>query len=222
MPNFNTPAAVAAVLDLPAGNIRIIAADRADSTVEVRPADAGKDRDVKAAEQVEIDYRDGVLRVTAPVRNQYFGASGAVEVTIQLPTGSRIEAKAATTDFRAVGRLGEVTVEAPQATVKIDEASGVRVTASAGDIAIGRLTGPAEISVEKGDIRIDEAVRGDLALTTTYGEVSVGVAAGVSATLDAGAAHGRVHNALRNTEGAGAPVTIKATNGYGDITARSL
>ncbi|MET9677758.1 hypothetical protein ABZY68_32410, partial [Streptomyces sp. NPDC006482] len=63
MQNFATAAAIVTVLDIPAGRIRLIAADRADTTVEVLPADATKSRDVKAAEQVTVDFADGVLRI---------------------------------------------------------------------------------------------------------------------------------------------------------------
>ncbi|MEU5050834.1 hypothetical protein AB0G59_25195, partial [Streptomyces sp. NPDC021096] len=62
MQKFATTAPISAVLDIPAGLIRFIAADRADATVEVLPADASKSRDVKAAEQIEVAYADGVLR----------------------------------------------------------------------------------------------------------------------------------------------------------------
>ena len=44
MHKFATPAPVSAVLDIPAGRIRFIAADRTDTVVEVRPADATKSR----------------------------------------------------------------------------------------------------------------------------------------------------------------------------------
>src|SRR3954470_14100195 len=109
MQKFDTPAPISAILDIPAGRVRFIAADRADTAVEVLPADASKGRDVKAAEQTTVEYRDGVLRIEVPVKHQRLGASGSVEVTVQLPAGSRVEVKAAATEFRAVGRLGDVT-----------------------------------------------------------------------------------------------------------------
>ena len=59
-----------------------------------------------------------------------------------------------------------------------------------------------------------------MVLRTQTGDVSVGAAHGVSASLDAGTGHGRIHNALKN-DGAAA-LDIHATTGYGDITARSL
>jgi hypothetical protein len=222
MQKFDTPAPIAAVLNVPAGRIRVIAADRADTTVEVLPANASKGRDVKVAEQTTVEYGDGVLRIEAPAaKNQYFGPSGSIEVTIQLPAGSSIETKAASAELRGVGRLGDVTFEAYGA-VKIDEAASVRVAAYAGDVTVGRLNGPAEISTQKGNVHITEATSGAVVLSTQMGDVTVGAADGVSASLDAGTRYGRISNALRNTEGAAAGLNIHATTSYGDIVARSL
>ncbi|MBT2445029.1 DUF4097 family beta strand repeat protein [Streptomyces sp. ISL-36] len=221
MQTFDTPAPVAAVVDIPAGRIQVIAADRTDTVVEVRPSSPAKSRDVKAAEQATVDYRDGVLRIATPAANQYFGPSGSIEVTVQLPAGSRIEAKSSCAEFRGVGRLGDVAFDGASGAIKIDEAASMRLTALAGDVVVGRLGGPAEISTQKGDIRIAEAVRGAVVLTTQMGDVSIGAAHGVSASLDAGTGYGRIHNALKNTDGA-ADLNIRATTSHGDITARSL
>ncbi|MCJ0871726.1 DUF4097 family beta strand repeat-containing protein [Streptomyces sp. AP-93] len=221
MQKFATTAPISTVLDIPAGIVRFIAADRADTAVEVRPADASKGRDVKAAEQTRVEYADGVLRIEASVKNQYLGASGSIEVTVQLPAGSRVEVKAASAELRGVGRLGDVLFEGAQGSVKLDEAASAQLTLAAGDVSIGRLGGPARISTQKGDLRITEALRGTVELRTEYGEISVGAARGVSATLEAGTSLGRIHNALHNADGAAA-LAIHATTAYGDITARSL
>ncbi|MFE7327858.1 DUF4097 family beta strand repeat-containing protein [Streptomyces sp. NPDC057565] len=222
MQKFATPAPISAALDIPAGRVRFIAADRSDTAVEVLPADASKDRDVKAAEQTTVEYGDGVLRIEASAKNRILGSSGSIEVTIQLPAGSRIEAKAADAEFRGVGRLGDVAFEGAQGSVELDEVASARLALLAGDVSVGRLGGPAEISTQKGDIRIGEAVRGTVELRTEAGEISVGAARGVSASLDAGTTYGRIHNALKNTDGAAAGLNIHATTAYGDIAARSL
>lgn len=220
---FDTTAPVSVVLDVPAGRIRFIAADRADTVVEVLPADATKSRDTNAAEQTTVEYGDGVLRIDGPpAKNQILGPSGAVEVTVQLPAGSHVEAKAASAELRGVGRLGDVTFEGAQGTVKLDETASARLAVLAGDISVGRLGGPAEISTQKGGIHIGEALRGTVTLRTEHGDISVGAAHGVSASLDAGTGYGRVHNTLRNADGAAAGLTLHATTAYGDITARSL
>jgi DUF4097 and DUF4098 domain-containing protein YvlB len=211
MQKFATTGPISAVLDVPAGRVQFIAADRADATVEIRPADATKGRDVKATEQTSIAYGDGVLRIAVPAKNQLFGGSGSVEVTVQLPAGSRVEVKAAAVEFRSVGRLGDVTVDGAHGEIKLDEAAAVRLAVLAGDVSVGRLNGSAEISAMKGDIRIAEA-----------GDVTISAATGVSASLDAGTTYGRVQNQLLNTAGPAAELNIQATTSYGDIVARSL
>ncbi|WP_445283587.1 DUF4097 family beta strand repeat-containing protein [Streptomyces sp. DSM 118148] len=223
MQKFDTPAPVSAVLDIPAGHIRFIAADRADTTVEVLPADASRGRDVKAAERTEVAYTEGVLRIEVPAaKNRILGPSGAIEVTVQLPAGSRVQAKAALAELRGVGRLGDVVFEGAQGAVKLDETAAARLTLQAGDVSVGRLGGSAEISTHKGDITVAEAQGGEVTLRTEHGDITVGAARGASASLDAGTGYGRVHNALRNTDGAAAGLTIHATTAHGDITARSL
>jgi hypothetical protein len=222
MQKFDATAPIAAVLDIPAGRIRFIAADRADTAVEVLPADASKSRDVKAAERVTVAYGDGILRIEAPeAKNRVLGNSGSVEVTVQLPAGSRVEAKTDAAELRGVGRLGDVTFESAQGTVKLDETDSAHLTLAAGDITVGRLGGPARISTLKGDLTVTEAVRGAVTLRTEAGDISVGAARGVSASLDAGTSYGRIHNSLNNN-GPDAALTIHATTAYGDITARGL
>ena len=221
MQNFATPAPIAAVLDIPAGRVRFVAAERGDTTVRVGPADPAKSRDVKAAEQATVAFHDGVLRIEVAAKNQYFGPSGAVEVTVELPAGSGVTAKAASVELRGVGRLGDVTVEGAHGEVVFDEAASLHLSAHAGDVSVGRLTGPAKITTGKGDIRIAEAASGNLVLSTQAGDITVGAAPGVSASLDAGTGFGRIRNALKNSEGTAA-LTIQATTSYGDIDARSL
>ncbi|MFE6805127.1 DUF4097 family beta strand repeat-containing protein [Streptomyces sp. NPDC057681] len=223
MQKFDTPSPITATLDIPAGRIQFIAADRTDTTVEILPADKSKSRDVKAAEQVTVSYRDGVLRIeAATAKNRILGNSGSVEVTVQLPAGSHIEAKTAAAELRGVGRLGDVTLDSAQGTVKLDETASARLTIQAGDILIGRLNGPAHISTQKGDLNIAEATSGTVELRTESGDITIGAARGVSAALDAGTTYGRIHNTLQNAEGATAALTIHATTAHGDITAHSL
>ena len=218
MQTFATPAPITAI---PAGRIQFIAADRDSTTVEIRPANPSKGRDVKLAEQTTAGYSDGILQITSTAGNRGLGSSGAVEVIVQLPTGSRVAAKAASAQFTAAGQLGEVTFESSHSTIKVDEAAAARLTTVDGDITVGRLGGDTEIRTVKGDIAITEATRGTVVLRTETGAITVGAAAGVSAALDAGTTLGRIRNALQNTDGIPS-LNIHATSTLGDITARSL
>ncbi|MFI9835233.1 DUF4097 family beta strand repeat-containing protein [Streptomyces sp. NPDC051913] len=220
MQTFDTPAPISAAFDIPAGRVRIVAADRADTTVEVLPADSAKNSDLQTAERTSVDYADGVLRIrTAEPKSQLRG-SGSVQITVQLPTGSRVEARTASAELESAGRLGDLIFEGAYRRISIDEAASVRLTATDGDVEVRRLGGPAEISTARGDIRIAEAVRGEVVLRTQSGDISVSAVTGVSATLDADSGYGRISNALKND---GTPeLTIRATTSQGDITARSL
>jgi DUF4097 and DUF4098 domain-containing protein YvlB len=220
MQKFDTPAPITTVLNIPAGRVQLIAADRTDTTVEVLPTNPAKSRDTKTAEQTTVAYADGVLRIETTPNNQLFGPSGSIEVTVKLPAGSRIEAKAAGCELRGVGRLGDVAFDGAYRQIKIDEAATVRLTAIDGDVEVGRLGGPANISTARGDIRITEATGGAVVLRTQFGDISVAAADGVSASLDAGTSYGRVSNTLKNDGTAG--LDIRATTSKGDITARSL
>ncbi|MEV7775625.1 DUF4097 family beta strand repeat-containing protein [Kitasatospora sp. NPDC086791] len=220
MQTFATTAPITAVLDLPAGRVQLIAADRADTTVEVRPADPARNRDVRTAEQTTAVYRDGVLRIHTPETGNALLGPGAVEVTLRLPAGSHVEARTAACELRVVGRLGDLAFDGVHRQAKIDEAASVRLTATDGDIGIGRLTGPADITTARGDIRITEAHHGTVTLTTRAGDITVGAAPGACAALDAATAHGRIANALRN-DGT-TTLDIRATTSHGDITAHSL
>ncbi|MGW0718777.1 DUF4097 family beta strand repeat-containing protein [Streptomyces sp. NPDC002778] len=171
------------------------------------PAGATKKHDIKAAEQVQVAYEEGVLRITAPeTTHRLLGNTGSVEVTVQLPAGSHVQAKA----------------DGGYRSVKLDETAGAGLTAHDATITVGRLTGPADITTQRGDIHITEATHGTVTLTTQHGDIEVGAAPGVSASLDAGTAYGRVHNSLKNTEGSAAPLALHATTTHGGITARSL
>lgn len=213
MPKFDTPAPISTVLHVPAGSVRLVAAERADTTVEIQPADPSKGRDVHAAEHTTVEYADGVLRIQA-------GDKGSLAVTIHLPSGSGVEGKAGATELSTTGPLGEVAFDGAYREIKIDQAAGLRLAAVDGDVEVARLGGPAEISTARGDIRIAEALGGTVVLTTQSGDISIAAAPGVSASLDAGTSSGRVSNSLKNDGSTG--LDIRATTAHGDITARSL
>jgi hypothetical protein len=220
MQNFATTAPIAAVLEIPAGRVELIATDRTDTTVEVRPSDPSKNRDVKMASQTTVEYAAGVLRIRTPKANQVLGPSGSLAVVIHLPAGSRVEGKAGAAELRTVGRLGDLSFEGAYRDITVEEAAAVRLTAVDGDVSIGRLTGAARISTSRGAIRVGEAFRGKVELSTSSGDITIGAAAGVSAGLDASTGYGRVSNSLKNdgtTE-----LDIHATTAHGDIAARSL
>ena len=171
-----------AVLDIPAGRIQIIAADRADTTVEVRPANPAKSRDTKTADQTTVADARGVLKITASApSNQLFGPSGSLEVTVQWrpPAGPSKPRPPAPSSAAS----GASATSPSKARTARSRSTRPRASASLRSTATSRsavLNGPAEISTARGDIRITEAARGTVVLRTQSGDITVGAAAGVS------------------------------------------
>jgi hypothetical protein len=221
MQKFDTPNPVSVIVEIPAGQIRFVASERTDTTVEVLPAEASKKRDVKAAEQTAVEYSEGVLRVVTADPNKLFGSSGSLTVTIALPAGSRVTGKAGAAALASTGRLAEVVFDGGYRTVELDEVGTAQLKVHTGEVTVARLTGPAHITNGQGDITVAEAVAGVVELRTGSGNLSVTAAPGVSGTLDASTTYGRISNAMQNTDGAGSALTVKATTSQGDITAAS-
>ncbi|MFE6860163.1 DUF4097 family beta strand repeat-containing protein [Nocardia sp. NPDC057668] len=207
MPTFQTPAAITAIVDVPAGYIRVIASDRTDTVVEVHPTDPHAKNDVRAAGQVQIDCTAGHLTVKMPrAWRAYapFGGTPSIEVTVQVPAGSNLKATAA---------LGRLLVSGPFGDCDL----GV----SAGDIAVEGPGGSVTAKTAKGDIRVSDAVRGDLRLETSMGEVEVGIHPASGVQLDSSVQHGSVQNLLAPVARPDADtVRVHVRNSYGNIVVR--
>ena len=92
MPTYSTPDPIVAVIEFEAGDARILASERDDTVVEVRPSDESRDSDVRAAEQTRVEYSAGRLLVKGPKQRNPFGKPGMIDVTVSLPHGSRLQA----------------------------------------------------------------------------------------------------------------------------------
>ena len=113
MPTFETPTPISVIIDI-VGDARITASDRTDTVVDVRPRNAAKAADVKAAEQTVVDCSDGRLQVRTPKhwkRYTPFGGGESVAVTIEVPTGSSLEANTDLGDLHAEGELGAMPAQ---------------------------------------------------------------------------------------------------------------
>ncbi|MFE9171733.1 DUF4097 domain-containing protein [Streptomyces kebangsaanensis] len=176
MPSFDTPEAISATAHMEAGSIQLIAGDRLDTVVEVRPRDPEKELDVRTADQTEVTYASGVLTVRTPKPN-LFGRTGTVDVTVDLPTGSRVDMTGAWAQVLGEGRLGEVRVKTSSGDVRLDTTGPLRLTASHGSITVDRVEGTAEITTSSGSLRVG-LVDGPAVLKNSHGTTTVGAATG--------------------------------------------
>ncbi|MFD9567916.1 DUF4097 domain-containing protein [Streptomyces sp. NPDC059994] len=178
MPSFDTPEAISATAHVEAGSIQFTAGDRLDTVVEVRPRDPKRDLDVRAAEQTEVTYANGALTVRTPKGNLLgLGRTGTVDVTVELPTGSRIDMTGAWAQALGEGRLGEVRVKTSSGDVRLDTTGPLHLKASHGSITVDRVEGTAEITTSSGSLRVG-TVDGSAVLKNSHGTTTVGAATG--------------------------------------------
>ncbi|MHA5051005.1 DUF4097 family beta strand repeat-containing protein [Streptomyces sp. SD15] len=203
MPSFDTPEPISATAHVDAGSIQFTAGDRLDTVVEVRPHDPKKDLDVRTADQTEVTYASGVLTVRTP-KPKLFGRTGAVDVTVELPTGSRIDMAGGWAQVLGEGRLGEVRVKTSSGEVRLGTTGPLQVTAPDSSISVDRVEGRAEITTSSGSVRVG-LVDGPAVLKNSHGTTTVGAATG---ELRVSGAHGNIDIAR-----AEASVTATTTNG---------
>ena len=176
MPAFDTPEPISVTARVAAGSIQFTAGDRRDTVVEVRPRDAKKDLDVRTVDQTEVTYAGGVLTVRTPKSN-LFGRTGTVDVTVELPAGSRIDMTGSWVQVLGEGRLGEVRVKNSSGDVRLDTTGPLQLTASHGSITVDRVVGLAEITTSSGSLRVG-LVEGPAVLKNSHGTTTVAAATG--------------------------------------------
>ncbi|NUU22272.1 MAG: DUF4097 family beta strand repeat protein [Streptomycetaceae bacterium] len=230
MPSFDTPEPISVTAQVDAGSIQFTANDRPDTVVEVRPRDPNKDRDVRTAEQTEVTYTGGVLTVRTPKQRYHLGRTGTVDVTVELPTGSRVEMTGAWAQVLGEGRFGAVRVKTSSGDVRLDTTGPLQVTASHGSITVDRVEGMAEITTSSGSMRVG-AVHGPAVLKNSHGSTTIGTVSGdvrvsgANGDIDIARAEGSVaaktaHGTLRVAEVARGSVQLETAYGAIEIGIR--
>ncbi|GAB2585398.1 DUF4097 family beta strand repeat-containing protein [Microlunatus antarcticus] len=124
-----------------------------------------------------------------------------------------------------LGRVaGDALLKASHGSVGVGESGGdLEARLSYGDLEVGRALGSVVAKTAYGSIRLDEVVSGSVEAESAYGEVGVGVRAGVPAWLDLASKNGRVRNELeadRAPSGSEPSVSVRARTQFGDVSVR--
>jgi DUF4097 and DUF4098 domain-containing protein YvlB len=226
MPTFPAPTPVPVVVDVPFGDLHVVASDRDDVVVTVLPADPSKSGSVRAAEETRVERDGDAVTIVYPASwKQYvlpFAAGGA-KVTIELPSGSSVNGKAGS--LYAEGRLDVVDLTLNGGEARVDEAARVDLKVSAGSVVVGRATGATHVKASAGSVRITELV-GDGTVKAANGTTTV---ESVIGSLDVSGAHadvvvGRVSGTLTAKAASGGirvgrvdSGTVTLTTSYGSI-----
>ena len=215
MTTFATPKPITVTIDLFVADVRIVASDRANTIVEVRPSNKSRSADVRAAELTLVEYSNGQLLIKGPKQRVRFGigsgeafvgvgSSEALDVTIQLPTGSHVHGEMVVGELRAQGELGNCQVKTGAGGIALDQAGSLILETGSGDITAERAIGEASIITGSGTVRIHE-MNGSAAIKNTNGSSHIGE---ISGELRLSSAHGNI-----SIDRAQASIVAKTANG---------
>jgi DUF4097 and DUF4098 domain-containing protein YvlB len=179
MPTFDTPNPISATIELASGDVRVNAADRAQTTVTVLPTDAASGEDRKAAEQTRVEYAAGHLLIKAPKPRSWIPRStgASITVTVELPAGSQVNGDAGLADFTCEGPLGQTRIKTGMGRIRIDHAATLSLKTGVGDISVDQVTGHADVTAGSGEVRL-RALDSSAVVKNSNGDTWVGLAAG--------------------------------------------
>lgn len=180
MPRFDTPEPITVTLDLSVANVRFVASERTDTVVEISPTDENEPSDVKAAKQVRVEHSGETLLIKGknPRPFEYLSTkSWSVDVTVELPEGSHVQAEAPVGDLQSTGRLGECRFKTSAGHARLDRTGSLRLNTSAGHVSVEDIAGDAEVTTGSGRIRIGH-VGGSATIKNSNGNTDIGTVAG--------------------------------------------
>ena len=160
MPTFDTPEPISLTVEFGVGDLRIVASDRTDTMVEVRPSDPAKKADVTAAEQTRVEYTGGRLLIKAPKNWRQLtwrGDGESIDVQVELPAGSHLRGETGVAALRCQGRLGECRYKTGVGDIQLDQAGAVQLRTGVGDLTVEQADGDAELTTGSGSVRIGRA-----------------------------------------------------------------
>jgi DUF4097 and DUF4098 domain-containing protein YvlB len=213
MPVFTTPEPISVTIELSAGDARIIASDRTDTVIEVRPRDDARESDIRAAEQTRVEYSSGRLLVRSRQRNFIYegarsvigpGRGSSVDITIELPAGSQVQGDSGMGEFGCEGQLGECRFKTGMGNIRLAHAGTVHLKTGMGNIDVDRALGDADVTTGSGDVRIGQ-IEGAAVVKNSNGDTVVGE---VTGDLRVKSANGRI-----TVDRAHASVMAKTANG---------
>jgi hypothetical protein len=207
MPTFDTPEPISVTVEFGVGDLRVVAGDRTDTVVEVRPSDAAKKADVTAAEQTRVEYAGGRLLIKAPKNWRRYtprGGGESIDVQLELPAGSHLRGETGVAALRGQGRLGECHYKTGAGDIQLDQAGAVQLRTGIGDITLEQADGDAELSTGSGSVRIDR-IDGAAVVKNSNGDTWIGQ---VTGDLRVNAGNGRI-----SVDRARETVAAKSANG---------
>ncbi len=189
MTSYETPGPITLSVEGDMINLRIVASERTDTTVEVTPTNQGSDRDVRTAQNTQVSFSGGRLLVKAPKSRSVFNKSGGIDVAVELPAGSALGSNASMIYIDGQGRFGDIDVKTSMGNIQVDEVGVANIKTGFGDIRVDRASGhDHQFSSGTGRIDLGE-IEGAATVKNSNGDTAVGV---ISGNLQIKSANGRI------------------------------
>jgi DUF4097 and DUF4098 domain-containing protein YvlB len=190
MPDFPADGPIAATIRISSGALRIIAEARDTVDVDVRPGSPGDAARQAAAETIVEMTAEGLIVETPQARGFLVRRSPALNITVRLPSDSRIMVRSASADITCEGRLASADINSASGDLSIEHVAGdfERHSAS-GDTQFRRVDGNMNSNSASGDVR-GGAVGGDFTSKSASGDLTLDAVGG---SVRAASASGDVH-----------------------------
>jgi hypothetical protein len=180
---FETPGSVSLQVKLPSGRVLVSTVDDPVTTVEV--VAVGR-RGQDAIDEIEVTMEERLGRYVVKVEQKDRFRWGPIQITwggdfecrIACPAGSDLDLSGGSTDLRADGELGEVTVRTASGDVRLESVlRELEVKTASGDIDVGSVAAESSLVTVSGDVVLGRA---EVALTarSVSGDVTIGATAG--------------------------------------------
>jgi hypothetical protein len=222
---FPVDGTAAVRVDIQMGRIDVVATARDDVSVTVSPSNPRRSGDRSAAENVKVNRAGDRVVVAGPFRLTLFGAGDSVDVLVEVPEGSLVDAVLKYGSAHLAGRLGGVRVDLAYGDLTVDAAERVELKGGHGDFRVGLVIGDADVSFKSGSVRLGrvdgalrltgadgpvvvDAVAGRAEVATSSGSVELGVV-GDGATIRSAYGAVRVRHAIRGV--------VQVDGSYGDV-----
>lgn len=189
---FETPGSVSLQVKLPSGRVLVTTADEPRTTVEV--VAVGR-RGQEALDEIDVTMEERLGRYVVRVEQRDRFRWGPIQITwggdfecrIACPPGTDLDLSGGSTDVRAEGELGEVSVRTASGDIRLESARGaLQVKTASGDVSVRAITADASLVTVSGDVGIDRAdanvtarsVSGDVSIGSLSGELTLSTTSG--------------------------------------------
>ena len=225
MRTFPTPTPVAVTIESHFAEVRVVASDRTDTVVDVRPTDPDDRAHVEVAEATRVEHLGDQVRVIAPRPSLLARIlnSPSIDIVVSLPAGSSLRADLGAGNVEARGTLGPCAIRTGAGNIRLGDTGTLDARSGTGDIVVGNVAGDATIETPAGHTQIASAtgdvaikngstgprigtVGGDLRVRAGHGRIEAEAVAG---SVDARTAHGAVVIGVAT----GADVELKTSHG---------